>query len=184
MFMNAYKVLMLFIEAIVITYMVGCVWYFLVTNINTKEDIKKRLTFITKNDLDKITDLLQLVTISCYYAIATLTTIGYGDLYPVSSYERICAILIELFGMIFFANIMNSFVTIIENYNKLTGEVDRSNEITNWMILLSRFTDNQPLPKSLINQIEAHYQNFWANNRIAAVQEEGEHYMSNLPWDV
>jgi hypothetical protein len=59
--------------------------------------------------------------------------------------------MIELFGMIFFANIMNSFVEIIENYNKLTGEVDRSNEITNWMILLSRFTDNQPLPKSLIN---------------------------------
>ena len=58
MFMNAYKVFMLFMEAIVITYMVGCLWYFLVKNINTEEDIDKGLTFITANGLDKITDLL------------------------------------------------------------------------------------------------------------------------------
>ena len=56
--MNAYKVFMLFIEAIVITYMVGCVWYFLVTNINTQKDIDAKLTFITKNGLDEITDIL------------------------------------------------------------------------------------------------------------------------------
>ena len=141
--MNAYRILMLIMEAIVITYMVGCVWFFIVNNFNTAEDIERRLTFITKYDLDKMhDDLYKRVMISCYFSIATLTTIGYGDLAPVSTRERIFGIIIEICGMIFFSNIMGNFISIITTYHKRMGIRDYSSETNNWLTLLTRFTQN------------------------------------------
>ena len=61
-----------------------------------------------------------------------------------------------LCGVAFFSYIMGSFIEIISNYDKKIfllqmGSVDKGTELHNWMTLLTRFTNNKPLPKSLIN---------------------------------
>ena len=38
-----------------------------------------------------------------YYAITTLTTVGFGDLYPVNSKERLTACFMMFFGYISFS---------------------------------------------------------------------------------
>lgn len=143
------------------------------------------MTFITKNDLDKMEDdLYKRVMISCYFSIATLTTIGYGDLYPVSTRERIFCIFIEICGMVFFSNIMGNFISIITTYHKRMGIRDYSAETNNWLTLLTRFTANQPLPKQLVDDINTHFQHYWANNRLEAVTGEFSPYLQSLPWDL
>lgn len=89
--------------------------------------------------------------ISCYFALTTLSTVGYGDLFPISYQEKIAGIFIMLLGIVFFSHIMGSFIEIISNYDKRMGSVDRGTELHNWMTLLTRFTNNKPLPKTLIN---------------------------------
>jgi potassium voltage-gated channel Eag-related subfamily H protein 8 len=80
-----------------------------------------------------------------------LSTVGYGDFHPISEMEMAFGILIMLCGVAFFSFIMGSFIEIISNYDKKMGTVDKGTELHNWMTLLSRFTNNKPLPKKLIN---------------------------------
>ena len=83
--------------------------------------------------------------------MTTLSTVGYGDLYPISEPEMLVGILVMMIGIVFFSHIMGSFIEIISNYDKRMGSVDRGTELHNWMTLLTRFTNNKPLPKGLIN---------------------------------
>ena len=149
--MYGFKIFRLIIIAIFNTYVVGCIWYYLCTIINTDEDIKAGNTFLTKFKIDEIKDSSTKMIISCYFALTTLSTVGYGDLYPISTNEMIAGIFVMLLGIVFFSHIMGSFIEIISNYDKRMGSVDRGTELHNWMTLLTRFTNNKPLPKTLIN---------------------------------
>jgi hypothetical protein len=87
--------------------------------------------------------------ISCYFALTTLSTVGYGDYYPVSNVERVIAVLIMLGGVAFFSYIMGNFIEIISNYEKKMGAVDKSGDLHNWMVLLTRFTGGPGLKKTM-----------------------------------
>ena len=54
-----------------------------------------------------------------YFAITTLSTIGYGDFSPVSTNERLIASFILLFGVAVFSFIMGQFIEILMNYKSL-----------------------------------------------------------------
>ena len=41
--------------------------------------------------------------IACYYALTTLSTVGYGDYYPISIREMLVGIVFILFGIVFFS---------------------------------------------------------------------------------
>lgn len=99
--------------------------------------------------------------VSCYFALTTLSTVGYGDYYPITDIEIMTAVTLMLCGVAFFSYIMGSFIEIISNYQKKMGVVDKSTFLRNWLTLLTRFTGNKPLSKSLNTQIEAHFAYFW-----------------------
>ena len=153
-----YRILRLNIFAVFIFYFIGCAWYFICFLIEEEKkssgDSTTR-TFISYNKMGKLTkaeldngekemDVYKKLIISCYFALTTLSTVGYGDYYPVSNIERIIAVLIMLGGVAFFSFIMSNFIEIISNYEKKMGAVDKSGDLHNWLILLSRFTNNQP----------------------------------------
>jgi hypothetical protein len=49
------------------------------------------------------------VTISLYYALTTLTTVGFGDFYPTTSLERLVMIVIFVGGVSVFSVFQGSF---------------------------------------------------------------------------
>ena len=55
----------------------------------------------------------KLVT-SAYFAITTLSTVGYGDMYPISEMEKVVVVLVMLSGVAFFSYIMGNFISVIE----------------------------------------------------------------------
>jgi hypothetical protein len=171
--MYGFKIFRLIMFAIFNTFITGCMWFFLCKSINTEEDMKNGNTFlqsfgidnlgynytettdadgkVTKEEIGHIQDDYTKMIISCYFSLTTLSTVGYGDLYPISTREMIVGIIVMLLGIVFFSHIMGSFIEIISNYDKRMGSVDRGTELHNWMTLLTRFTNNKPLPKTLIN---------------------------------
>ena len=54
-----------------------------------------------------------------YYAITTLSTIGFGDFTPVTSSERLISSVILMFGVTVFSFIMGQFIEILMNYKSL-----------------------------------------------------------------
>ncbi|CDW87085.1 cation channel family protein [Stylonychia lemnae] len=170
MMMYAYKIFRLVIIAIIITYFIGCFWFLVSNDLNQDEDIQNGNTFVKYFELDQTDNWRQLI-VSCYFALTTLATVGYGDYYPISNLERIIAVFIMLCGVAFFSYIMGSFIEIISNYEKKMGVIDKGTDLHNWMTLLTRFTNNKPLPKSLSAQIENHFGYFWANDRLASLSQ-------------
>lgn len=119
-----------------------------------------------------------------YFAITTLSTIGYGDFSPQSKEERLIAITILLFGVTMFSFIMSQFIEILLNYNSLS-QFGHHKDLSKWIALLSRFNNGNPLNKDLISQIEDFFDYYWENNRLGAfVLEEDMRFMSELPASV
>lgn len=85
--------------------------------------------------------------ISCYFTLTTLSTVGYGDYYPLSDMERMIAVFMMLCGVAFFSYIMGSFLEIIANYKRKTGVMDRTEDLNHWLIGLTRYINNKPLSK-------------------------------------
>jgi hypothetical protein len=171
-----YKIFRLIIIAIIITYFLGWFWYFISDEFNSSDTNK---TFVKEFNLEHRTNFRKLI-VSCYFALTTLSTVGYGDYYPISALERVLAWLIMLWGVAFFSYIMGNFIEIVSNYNERMGIIDRSTELHKWMTMLSRFTNNKPLPRSLFNKIDDHFNYFWANDRLASTSPEDE-LMNTLP---
>jgi hypothetical protein len=93
------------------------------------------------------------VIIVCYYALTTLSTVGYGDYYPISRNEKVVGCILMLVGITFFAQIIGSFIEIIQSYDQSMGNEEMGSSLNSWMTLLSRFTD-KPLSKALVNSID------------------------------
>ena len=130
-----YKIIRLIIIAMIITYFIGCVWWQVAI---TSRSYNPGYNFIEYNELgpEHETTVTSQIIISCYYALTTLSTVGYGDFFPISNFERITAVIIMLGGVAFFSYIMGNFIEIISNYDSKMGMVDKSAELHNWLILL------------------------------------------------
>jgi voltage-gated potassium channel len=74
-----------------------------------------------------------------YFALTTLSTVGYGDYYPNSDVEMIITSIVMLGGVAFFSYIMGNFIDIISNYEKKMGGVNKTEELDEWIIGLERF---------------------------------------------
>lgn len=118
--MHAFKIIRLFLVAILCTFVCGCHWYLIVDQFKLEEVIDKdgnttqEATFYYKFEMDKMS-IGRKVIVSWYYSMTTLTTVGYGDYYPISNTEIFMAVVYMLCGVVFFSYIMSSVIEIINN---------------------------------------------------------------------
>ena len=167
-----YNMFRLIIIALIITYFIGCVFYFISNELNLIEIPGKQLvTFIDAFGLlDIESDMKKLVKM-CYFALTTLSTVGYGDMSPVSEVEMLTGLVIMLGGVAFFSFIMGNFIEIIESYREKMGFTDKSEELEDWIISLERYSKNStPISKSLIDYIESNINYHWAKDRLSCFE--------------
>ncbi len=60
------------------------------------------------------------------------------------------------------------------------GMIDQVGDLHNWLTLLTKYTNNKPLPKTLVSQIERHFTYYWANDRLASITVN-DGYLAALP---
>jgi len=161
-----YKIIRLIIIAITLTYFLGCTWYYITSNNFFEDPIED--TFYGYYELEKYANSRRLV-ICCYFALTTLSTVGYGDLVPQTNFEKVVGIIIMILGIAFFSYIMGNFNDVLINYDKKMGIQDKGSDLQVWMTSLSKFTNNKPLPQSLVKQIDEHFKYFWKNDRLSSL---------------
>ena len=115
----------------------------------------------------------QLLIKTLYYALTTLTTIGFGDMSPVSFQEKATGAVVLLLGVAVFSTFMNNLMQQIEHQKEImaSGQYD---ELTKWISLLTRFNGGKPLAKGLVKKIEYFFEYYWRNNRQAAVSTSSD----------
>ena len=74
------------------------------------------------DNLHWVTDLtnLSILTKSMYYGLTTLTTIGYGDMSPITIPEKILGAVIMMFGVALFSHFIGFLQEMIERQRQLT----------------------------------------------------------------
>lgn len=65
-----------------------------------------------------------------------LSTVGYGDYYPISDLEMIIAVICMMIGVALFSVVMNQVGQIIEKYQIQMGDPDRRKELDHWILCL------------------------------------------------
>ena len=151
----AYKVIRLLIVLMFITYFLGCVWYMLsIQQYNESVSYYSYLLLGTGNESTNYDEMIAgaswykafsldddeaynreawKAVVSCYFALTTLSTVGYGDLYPKAKTEMIVAVIVMLLGVAFFSYIMGAFIEILSNYKSKMGFVDKSEDLEMWI---------------------------------------------------
>ena len=95
-----------------------------------------------------------------YFAITTLSTIGFGDFSPLSVKEKALWVFILLLGVAIFSIIMNKFIIILTEFKEI-DKVGHPKDLSKWIAMLSKFNEGQPLGKDIISKIEDFFDFYW-----------------------
>ena len=58
--------------------------------------------------------MFNMVLITFYFSLSSLSTVGFGDFVPKSDFERTLCVFIFLFGVSLFSRVMSMFIQIID----------------------------------------------------------------------
>lgn len=122
-----------------------------------------------------------------YFALTTLSTVGYGDLFPTSILEKAIGVAIEIIGVTIFSILMNNFAEITIS---IIGDSFTSKEehLVRWFAVIKHIR-NQPfgggknVSVELREKIEAHFRHFWNNDRAGIILSK-EKYFQSIPQDI
>lgn len=108
-----------------INHFLACLWAFA-----SKFDSDSNWVLQKTGVKDQSTSSLYLM--SFYFITTTVTTVGYGDISPANSLERIFSVVILFIGVMCFASISGSLTSIIsQNDNQQAGLKQKMETIQN-----------------------------------------------------
>jgi len=99
------------------THLMGCTFYF----VGDYESSGNPITWITVYQLQDKSNYERYIT-SLYFSFTTITTVGYGDISPVTNLEKIYTMMAMLIACGFFAYIVGSIGSIVSKSNIMVSE--------------------------------------------------------------
>eukprot|EP00937_MAST-01D_sp_MAST-1D-sp2_P002484 g2484.t1 len=120
------------------------------------------------------TDNFELYTMSFYWAVMTLTTIGYGDVPVVTFSERILAIFAIMVGASMYAYMVGAICGIVASMDPLTTEFKQT------MDSLNAYMHETKLPPDMRLDLRAFFHHCKHLNRVKSYQSLLEHMSPQL----
>ena len=87
-------------------------------------------TWMEEYDLEKMSDT-DIYVVAIYWAVQTITTVGYGDVSSVNSTERMFCAMMMVIGVISFSFANGSLTSIMQNYDVQNAEYQSQMESLN-----------------------------------------------------
>lgn len=131
------RLLRSFVTVIICLHIIACLWYF-AAKVN---DFEPNTWVYRHGYLDA--GQLKLYTVSFYWALTTLATVGYGDITPGTNIERCLAMGWMCFGMLFFSFTIGSLTSMLSSID--TKETVLSNKLA----VIDEFAKQMRLGKSI-----------------------------------
>lgn len=108
---------------------------------------------------------LDRVLVSSYFASTTLSTVGFGDYYPVSDVERLVGSFFLLFGVAIFSYFMGELTEMMIKYDRLDNEVEEEEDLDKFLGVIKMFNDGNNLDQELTAKIRDFMRFKWRNDR-------------------
>jgi hypothetical protein len=141
-------------------------------------------SFIEEFGISAETEYMQML-MAMYYAFTSLSTVGFGDYYPISNAERVLCTIILLFGVAIFSYIMGIFIDMLDNFKKINADLDDGDELSRFFGLLSKFNNGKMFNEQFKLKVEEFFDHKWNYDKNQAIDDEDEREMlAQLPNEV
>ena len=107
-----------------------------------------------------------------YYAFTTLSTVGFGDFYPISNVERAYGSILLFAGTILFSYIMQIQTEIIKKYVALDEEFEESDQLDKFFAYLQYFNNGAEVKRGFKLQVTEFFNNKWSNDKNNITESE------------
>lgn len=84
-----------------------------------------------------------------YFAFTSLSTVGFGDMYPKNNSERMLTAFILLFGVAIFSYVMGNFIEILETFKSVNQDFDDGDHLSKFFGLIKQFNKGQNIDYNL-----------------------------------
>ena len=101
---NTFTLLLVVISTVLFAHVFACMWIYI--SLWQHDGFMKEFIAINYDGVWESYGAYELNTVSMYFILTVLSTVGYGDFYPRSSKERIFTMFLEVGGMIFFSSMI------------------------------------------------------------------------------
>ena len=112
------------------------------------------------------------VIASTYFAFTSLSTVGFGDFHPTNSFERLWCALIIYFGNAIFGVIIGMFNDMINDLKSFDHDMDDSDNLTNFFILMVKFNKGYEINENLKLRIEQFFKYKWIHDKTYSLKDE------------
>ena len=182
-----YKIISLLVIILSLAYFLGLIWIIITKDlldwkhsVEGSQEIDNFYEYYHEDDTDDLSTLIK----TTYFALTTLSTIGFGDFSPRTTSERMIWSVVLLSGVTCLSIIINNLMDMVRGFQTVYRE-DSHKDLFKWITLLSRFNNGNPINKDLITEIEGFFDYYWNNDRMRALNSvEGDKFVHELPSNV
>ena len=108
---------------------------------------------------------MELYCVAMYWAFTTLTTVGYGDVLPVSRAEMAVTVVVQFAGTCILGYVMGDVASM------LTKEEASSRMIKDRIESINAYMKHRGLPPELKAQIRSHFSYSWQKTSVCDERE-------------
>jgi CRP-like cAMP-binding protein len=146
---------------LLVTHFTACMWYY-----SARLDDFSPDTWIVRFNLqDK--DKSRLYTTALYWALTTLTTVGYGEIFAYTIGEKVICMLWMMFGVGFYSFTVGTLSSVLSSMDS------KSSMINTKLSLVGLFSKDTQLPDDLVKRVNKFVKSQFENLTLDDKQRQG-----------
>eukprot|EP00163_Fabomonas_tropica_P023159 TRINITY_DN40451_c0_g1_i1.p1 TRINITY_DN40451_c0_g1~~TRINITY_DN40451_c0_g1_i1.p1 ORF type:complete len:800 (+),score=93.72 TRINITY_DN40451_c0_g1_i1:114-2513(+) len=172
---SLFKLMKLGVMLLVVAHWFGCLWYY-TADLTPAGQYSWAFEYklIDEATREPIKPVSERYIASFYWAVATITTVGYGDIVPENPAEQIMAILCLMIGVTAFSYAVGTMSSIVQQLDQ------QSIEFNNKLSVVNRYVDRYQLPSQLAFKMRDHYRYVY-NQEGTVFKHQEKEILSSLP---
>ena len=127
---------------------------------------------------------INVIIFVMYYSFTTLSTVGFGDIYPHSDVERLFTIIVLVAGVSIFSVFLGDIGSLIEKYDEVHGDLEQGDKLDGFLHMLTHFNNEVPINSELVERIRSLFSYRWENDKNLGVETDlDKSILAQLPND-